>query len=108
MTDELDEFFTIATTVKRYTGRTSFGDTHAEAVTIYGRVRYGARLIRNAKGEQVVAQAHITYPIGTATIPVNSLIAVPSHSDLERGVIAEEPHDTGLADMPNHYTVDLD
>lgn len=108
MADELAEFFTIAVTVRRRQGRTSFGDTYADATTEHGRVRYGAHLIRNDKGEQVVSQARITLPIGTATIPVGSLVTVPTHSQLERTVIAEERHDTGMADMPNHYTVDLD
>lgn len=106
--DDLTEFFTIATTVRRYTGRTSFGDTYATATTELGRVRFGPRLIRNATGEQVVSQARITYPISTATIPVGSQVTVPSLSQLERTVIAEERHDTGMPDMPNHYTIDLD
>ncbi|WP_288336882.1 hypothetical protein [uncultured Gordonia sp.] len=108
MADELDEFFTIATTVRRREGRTSFGDTFADPTTEFGRVRYGARLIRDDKGEQVISQARITYPLGTAAIPVGSQITVPTHSQLERTVIAEERHDTGMDDMPNHYTVDLD
>lgn len=108
MADPLAGFFTVATVVRRYVGRTSFGDEYADPVTEFGRVRYGSRLVRNDKGEQVVSQAHITYPIGTATIPVGSQVTVPTHSELERSVIVEERHDTGMADMPNHYTIDLD
>ncbi|AZG43447.1 hypothetical protein [Gordonia insulae] len=104
----MDEFLTIATTVQRKTGQGSFGATYATPTTEHGRVRYGAKLIRNSDGEQIVSQAHITYPLNTPTIPVDSIVTVPSHSALERRVIAEERHDTGMADMPNHYTIDLD
>lgn len=108
MADGIDEFFTIAVTVRRRTGRTSLGESYAAATTERGRVRYGAHMIRNDKGEQVTSQARITLPLATATIPVGSLVVVSTHSQLERTVIAEERHDTGIPDMPNHYTIDLD
>lgn len=103
----MDEFFTIATTVRRFEGESSTGPVYADPTTEFGRVRFGNRVVRDNRGEQVVAQAHITYPLDTARIPVDSLIVVASHGDLERTVIVEERHDTGMADMPNHYTVDL-
>jgi hypothetical protein len=108
MGDPLAEFYTIPITVRRFTGRGSFGPTYAAATTEHGRVRYGAKLIRNSDGEQVVSQARITLPLATARIPVDSLVIVDATSALERRVIAEERHDTGMADMPNHYTIDLD
>lgn len=105
---DINDFYAIDTLVERATGTGSFGTTYAPVETLAARVRYGARMIRNSNGEQVVSQAHITYPIDTPTIPVDSRISVPSHSTLTRTVIAEERHDTGMPDMPNHYTVDLD
>ncbi|MGW0039827.1 hypothetical protein [Gordonia sp. NPDC003376] len=108
MTQSVERFFTISVHVRRFTGQGSFGATYAAAETILCRVRYGARLVRNTAGDQVVSQAHVTTFVDTPQIPVGSLVTIPSHSDQERTVIVEERHDTGLPHMPNHYTFDLD
>lgn len=107
MDSDFDEFFAIPITVRRKLGEGSFGASFADPALEHGRVRYGNRLVRDVKGAEVMSTARATLPLATTHIPVGSLVTVGTRDEREREVIAEEYHDTGMADMPNHYTIDL-
>lgn len=104
MVDPLSVFYTQPFTVERYAGDGATGPVFAEPVTVLGRIKFEHRLVRDAKGDEVVASAAISMPTSVPDVPVGSRVTVRGS---RRVVVAEARHIGGFHRSPDYYSIDL-
>lgn len=105
MRDPLSVFYTQPFSVERKSGDGAAGPVLAPPVTLYGRIKFEHKLVRDAKGDEVVSTAAISMSIDEADIPAGSRVTVRGS---RRTVIAEGRHIGGFEKSPDYYSIDLE
>ncbi|NMM84310.1 hypothetical protein B2J88_08045 [Rhodococcus sp. SRB_17] len=107
-------WFRFPITVERHAGEGPFGPTFEEPDSgtpekpLLGKVTAKRKLVRAADGTEVISEARVSLPAGTALIPVDSLVRLPPEfGGRTAQVLADQLHHDGSGLTPNFYSVDL-
>lgn len=102
--DPLDELYMNTVTVETYQGGGAYGDTWGEvSEPVRCLVDATRRLVRDTHGEEVVSEATIFMPFGTAELfPPGSRVHL---EDRIAVVIARKRRDGAALDLPSHAEV---
>ena len=101
-------------TVQRHAGEGPYGpayeppDSGTAEHPLLGKITTKRKLVRAADGSEVISEARVSLPVGTALIPVDSLVSFPPEfGGRTAEVLAEQRHDDGNGLTPNYYSIDL-
>lgn len=108
MTDGLAAFWVHNVTIERYGGSGAYGPTFAAPAVVAGLVDDGQRLVVGPNGEQVTSTARVFLPIGTAAVPLESKVTLPTQfAERTTTVIAVARRDSGGLPLPEHFELAL-
>jgi hypothetical protein len=95
--------------VERFqSGDDGYGANYAAGETLTGFVDQGEQLVVAPTGDEVISIARVYFPVGTAWIPVQSKVTLPSQFGSEVGeVIAANVRDTGTLPLPEFLELAL-
>ncbi|QTJ64978.1 hypothetical protein HYG77_04770 [Rhodococcus sp. ZPP] len=107
--DPLAVFYTWPITVERYLGGNARGKSYdAPDKSLKAKVTITRDVVTDADGREVVTKARISLPVGTPTIPAESLVTLPERfGGAKVKVVAEAITDSGLPALPKFYRLDL-
>ena len=101
-------------TVQRHAGEGPYGpayeppDSGTAEHPLLGKITTKRKLVKAADGSEVISEARVSLPVGTALIPVDSLVTLPPEfGGRTAQVLADQLHHDGNGLTPNFYSVDL-
>ncbi|MFC9555574.1 hypothetical protein ACFTWF_32585 [Rhodococcus sp. NPDC056960] len=105
----IERFFVWQITVERYLGGNARVKSYAQPdKSLRAKVTMGRELVTDADGREVVTVAKVHLPVGTPTIPAESLVTLPERfGGAKVRVVAEAVRDSGLPALPKFYRLDL-
>lgn len=101
--EAIEAHFLIPISVRRKTGQGPQGAVFAAPVTVMASVNQSPKLIRLPNGQQVAPSASIAYALGTAEIPLGSMVTTPGRAEAQ--VIQLATANGGGLPTPDHRMV---
>ncbi len=102
---DIDVFWVHTVTVAALTGAGGMGDTYAAPVAVACFVEESRKVVRGPDGAEVVSEATLYAPAGTASLTPGSLVTLPSGRVAT--VITTATHDSGDLDLIDHVEAAL-
>ena len=107
-------WFTWPITVQRHAGEGPYEpvfdppDSGTPEKPLLGKVTMKRKLVKTVDGTEVISEARVSLPVGTALIPVDSLVHLPPEfGGRTAQVLQAQLHHDGNDLTPNFYSVDL-
>ncbi|MBP2522270.1 hypothetical protein J3A74_001378 [Rhodococcus sp. PvP104] len=109
MADQIAKvWFVWPVSVQRHAGEGPYEPAFDPAVTVLGKITTKRKLVKAADGSEAISEARVSLPVGTALIPVDSLVTLPPEfGGRTAQVLADQLHHDGSGLTPNFYSIDL-
>ncbi|WP_054246386.1 hypothetical protein [Rhodococcus opacus] len=105
----IERFFVWPITVERYRGGNARSKSYAAPDnTLKAKVTITRDVVKDADGREVVTTAKVYLPVGTPTVPAESLVTLPERfGGAKVRVVAEAVRDSGRLALPKFYRLDV-